>query len=292
MWREEVATTLSNTVHKNVVDWTIDIGYGIGGWTRDPNAGRGGWSAPHVYKCARALFEWESLRTVCRDDEIPQGREVDTSARKTSGSSASRSGKQVARNTFVFLPWRGVTGSTHLAPIAVANLIRNYWSIRVIFWGHFPDAWEVPREEFENETQAGGTLRQMLGSANFQAGACGWRSWWQPLLPDRTHWFPDPRAIGTRKTVVSVRASARSICLPYTSGSLCANTLSRLDDPQASGYRQTPQGHLRRRPERNSDSSSASATEWREFGVDPATVSEGVMRTAMRELQGGAMATA
>ena len=53
----------------------------------------------------------------------------------------------------------------------VANLIRNVWANAVIFCGHFPDGAEKFAEtDIIGETKGEWYLRQMLGSANFNAG--------------------------------------------------------------------------------------------------------------------------
>ena len=103
----------------------------------------------------------------------------------------------------------------------VANLIRNYWSYMVIFCGHFPDGAEkFTNEEFENETQGEWYLREMLGSANFNAG---------PLLAFMSgnlcyqiehHLFPDLPSNRYSEISVRVRELCEKYDLPYTTGSL------------------------------------------------------------------------
>ncbi|MBL7659870.1 fatty acid desaturase, partial [Escherichia coli] len=53
----------------------------------------------------------------------------------------------------------------------VANVIRNVWSNAVIFCGHFPDGAEkFTKTDMIGEPKGQWYLRQMLGSANFNAG--------------------------------------------------------------------------------------------------------------------------
>ena len=91
----------------------------------------------------------------------------------------------------------------------------------VIFCGHFPDGAEkFTQEEFENETQAEWYLRQMLGSANFNAG---------PLMAFMSgnlcyqiehHLFPDLPSNRYAEIGVRVRALCEKYDLPYTTGPL------------------------------------------------------------------------
>ena len=84
-----------------------------------------------------------------------------------------------------------------LAANAVANLIRNIWAYLVIFCGHFPDGAEkFDPAVLESETTADWYLRQMLGSANFDAGrVLGFLSG-HLCYQIEHHLFPDLPAIG------------------------------------------------------------------------------------------------
>ncbi|PRC56635.1 acyl-CoA desaturase, partial [Mycobacterium sp. ITM-2017-0098] len=78
---------------------------------------------------------------------------------------------QVGKDYIVFPALAGPGWKRTLQANAVANLIRNYWSYAVIFCGPFPDGAEkFTKAELDTETQAEWYLRQMLGSANFNAG--------------------------------------------------------------------------------------------------------------------------
>ena len=102
-----------------------------------------------------------------------------------------------------------------------ANLIRNVWAYLVIFCGHFPDGAEkFTVAEYENETHAEWYLRQMLGSANIDAG---------PVMAFMTgnlsyqiehHLFPDLPSNRYAEISERVRVLCAKYDLPYTTGPL------------------------------------------------------------------------
>jgi fatty acid desaturase len=134
-------------------------------------------------------------------------------------------GRKIARQVgkdFVVHP--ALTGKNFKHTVkanATANLLRNLWAYVVIFCGHFPDGAEkFTRAAVARETKPEWYLRQMLGTANFDAG---------PVLAFLSgnlchqiehHLFPDLPS--NRYSEISVRV--RELCdkydLPYTTGSL------------------------------------------------------------------------
>ena len=114
-----------------------------------------------------------------------------------------------------FRRWRRVLGSN-----VVANGLRNAWAYIVIVCGHFADGAEKFNESvLENETKPEWYLRQMLGTANFQAG---------PVLSFMSghlcyqiehHLFPDLPSNRLPEISVRVRALCEKYDLPYTTGS-------------------------------------------------------------------------
>jgi linoleoyl-CoA desaturase len=177
---------------------------------------------------------------------------------------------------------------------AVANLIRNYWAYMVIFCGHFPDGAEkFTKDEFENETQAEWYLRQMLGSANFHAG---------PLMAFMSgnlcyqiehHLFPDLPSNRYAEISERVRALCEKYDLPYTTGPLLRQyaqsfwTIAKLALPD-----KLLKATADDAPETNSELKFRIRDGMREsFGVDPRTGKRRGLRTALRELQTGAMAS-
>ncbi|SOJ57740.1 NADPH-dependent stearoyl-CoA 9-desaturase [Mycobacterium simulans] len=101
----------------------------------------------------------------------------------------------------------------------MANVIRNMWIDAVVLCGHFPDGAEkFTKRDLDNETKGQWYLRQILGSANIDAG---------PLLAFLTgnlsyqiehHLYPDLPS----NRLAEIAARVRQVCdkydLPYTTG--------------------------------------------------------------------------
>jgi fatty acid desaturase len=91
----------------------------------------------------------------------------------------------------------------------------------VIFCGHFPDGAEkLTRESFENETRGEWYLRQMLGSANFNAGPVIAFMSGNLCYQIEHHMFPDLPSNRYAEIGVRVRAICEKYDLPYTTGPL------------------------------------------------------------------------
>jgi NADPH-dependent stearoyl-CoA 9-desaturase len=203
--------------------------------------------------------------------------------------------KQVGKDYVVFPALSGPGWKHTLAANAIANLIRNYWAYLVIFCGHFPDGAEkFTREEYESETQPEWYLRQMLGSANFTAG---------PLMAFMSgnlcyqiehHLFPDLPSNRYAEISERVKALCDKYDLPYTTGSLWHQymqtfwTIVKLSVPN-----KFLQGTSDDAPETHSELKFRIREGVRDtFGVDPGTGRRRGLRTALRDLQTGEVATA
>lgn len=105
----------------------------------------------------------------------------------------------------------------------LANALRNIWSYAIIQCGHLTQQTSVfTEEQLERETRGGYYLRQMLGSANFEAG---------PLMGILTghlshqiehHLFPDIPGWRYREMGPEVQRIAEKHRIPYHTGSLLA----------------------------------------------------------------------
>ena len=94
----------------------------------------------------------------------------------------------------------------------MANVIRNVWANAVIFCGHFPDGAEkFTKTDMDGESKGQWYLRQMLGSANIDAG---------PVLEFMTgnlsyqiehHLYPDLPSNRLAEISVRVRAAVREV---------------------------------------------------------------------------------
>ena len=117
-------------------------------------------------------------------------------------------------------PWR--------ANIA-ANLLRNLWAYVVIFCGHFPDGAEkFTAAVLEHETRPEWYLRQMLGTANFDAGPVLAFSSGNLCYQIEHHLFPDLPSNRYAEIAPRVRALCDKYDLPYTTGSLTRQYLLTL----------------------------------------------------------------
>jgi fatty acid desaturase len=206
-------------VFSNVVGMDDDLGFGVIRITRDQR-----WQPSHLVQPFRnlllaSIFEWG----IALHGVHSERARADTDAERAVQSRAMM--KKIAHQTvkdYVLFPalsrsrWRRA-----LAANVTANLLRNLWAYVVIFCGHFPDGAEkFTADILENETRAEWYLRQMLGSANFEAG---------PLLAFASgnlcyqiehHLFPDLPSNRYAEIAPRVRALCDKYDLPYTTGSL------------------------------------------------------------------------
>jgi linoleoyl-CoA desaturase len=280
--------------YTNIVGMDDDIGYGIMRLTRDQRWEKWMIGNPVYNLLLGTLFEWGVAAHGLETTKYRKGEKSMAEVRKDLRIIGKKVGKQVGKDYLVFPALTGKSWKHTLGANAVANLIRNYWSYMVIFCGHFPDGAEkFTREEFENETHAEWYLRQMLGSANFHAG---------PLMAFMSgnlcyqiehHLFPDLPSNRYAEISDRVRALCDKYDLPYTTGSLGRQymqsfwTILKLALPNKLLKASSDDA-----PETHSELKFRIHDGMREsFGVDPATGKRRGLRTAMSELQNGAMAT-
>ncbi|HVU72196.1 MAG TPA: acyl-CoA desaturase [Mycobacteriales bacterium] len=236
-----------NFVHHkytNVIGKDNDVGYGILRVRPEQRWNVAMLAQPLYYAALTALFEW-GVALHDLDIEAIRRREKDPAVIKRQlGEIGRKVRRQVGKDYVVFPLLTGPAWKQTLAANFTANIIRNVWSNAIIFCGHFPDGAEVFTEDvLEDETQAEWYLRQLLGSANFDAG---------PLLALMSgnlcyqiehHLFPDLPSNRYAEMAVRVRALCEKYDLPYTTGPFrrqygqTLRTLMRLSLP--SGRRRT-----------------------------------------------------
>jgi linoleoyl-CoA desaturase len=103
---------------------------------------------------------------------------------------------------------------------ALANVIRNVWSNAVIFCGHFPDGAEkFTKTDMIGETKGQWYLRQMLGSANFEAGPAMRFMSGNLCLQIEHHLYPDLPSNRLHEISARVKPVCDKYDLPYTTGS-------------------------------------------------------------------------
>jgi len=220
-WR--VTHNFSHHKYTNILGMDDDVGYGIIRVTRDEP-----WKLYNVlnlfFNTMLAVgFEWGiglqhlELRKI-RDG--PEARAAMLTRLREFGAKAAH---QVLKDYMAYpaltaLSPRAGFVSTLQANV-VANIIRNIWANAVIFCGHFPDGAEkFALSDMDQESRGQWYLRQMLGSANIDAG---------PALAFMTgnlayqiehHLYPDLPSYRLAEIAVRVRALCEKYDLPYTSG--------------------------------------------------------------------------
>lgn len=277
--------------YTNVVGMDEDLSFVVMRMTRDEP-----WRPVHLFQpvsslVVAAFFEW----AISVHDWALERRFTHTSRQRLSSKPNSEFARKIARQLgkdFVFYP--ALTGPAFkhtLGANATALLLRNLWSFIVIMCGHFPDGAEkFTIEEFDNETRGEWYLRQLLGTANFEAG---------PVLAFMSgnlsyqiehHLFPDLPSNRYAEIAVRVRALCDEYDLPYTSGSLTKQFLQALRTVYKLAL---PDGLLRRTiddaPETRSElkfigPSSRQATSDR-LPADPVTGKRRGLRTALAKVE-------
>ncbi len=222
-WR--ITHNVSHHKYTNILGMDDDVGYGVLRVTRDE-----AWKPRNVLNLPintmLALgFEWGiALQHLeLRKIRKPQTRAATIVRLKELSTKAAR---QLGKDYLAYpalsalSPWSPGFVSTLKANLA-ANVIRNLWANAVIFCGHFPDGAEkFTTTDMAGESQGQWYLRQMLGSANIDAG---------PALAFMTgnlayqiehHLYPDLPSRRLAQIAVRVRAVCEKYDLPYTSGPL------------------------------------------------------------------------
>ncbi|PQP19241.1 fatty acid desaturase family protein [Rhodococcus opacus] len=214
-------------VFSNVIGMDDDLGFGVIRITRDQP-----WKPDNLLQPLRnlllaATFEWGiALHGLYSEQE-----RADTPAEK-SGHTRALIGKivrQTGKDYVLFPALSGRRWRRTLKANLAANLLRNLWAYVVIFCGHFPDGAEkFTPAELENETRAEWYLRQMLGTANFRAGAVLAFLSGNLCYQIEHHLFPDLPSNRYPEISTRVRALCEKYDLPYTTGSLAKQYLLTL----------------------------------------------------------------
>ncbi len=210
--------------YTNILGMDDDVGYFILRVTRDQPWERYNL-ANLLYNAVLALgFEWGiGLQTVDLEKLFKPGPERDTTVVQTREFS-TKAGRQVFKDYVAFPALTSLspaaTFKSTLKANAVANVIRNVWANAVIFCGHFPDG----AEKFTNTDMIGESkghwyLRQMLGSANFEAGPVLRFVSGNLCYQIEHHLFPDLPSNRLHEVSLRVRALCDKYDLPYTTGS-------------------------------------------------------------------------
>ena len=219
-WR--ITHNVSHHKYTNILGMDDDVGYGVLRVTRDE-----AWKPRNTLNLfinglLAVGFEWG---IALQHLELRQVRNPETRA-ATLVRLRELSTKAARQITKDYLAYPALTALSPAAGFAstvkanlAANVIRNIWANAVIFCGHFPDGAEkFTTTDMAGEQRGQWYLRQMLGSANIDAG---------PVLGFMTgnlayqiehHLYPDLPSRRLAEISVRVRALCEKYDLPYTSG--------------------------------------------------------------------------
>ena len=223
-WR--ITHNVAHHKYTNVLGMDDDVGYGVLRVTRDePWKPRNILNLP-INTMLTAGFEWgiglqhlefrKILRPETRAATVVRLREFTVKA-----------GRQLAKDYLVF------PALTALSPLqsgragfvstvkanALANVIRNIWANAVIFCGHFPDGAEkFTATDLDDEGRGQWYLRQMLGSANIDAGPVTAFMTGNLSYQIEHHLYPNLPSRRLAEISVRVRQLCDKYDLPYTSG--------------------------------------------------------------------------
>jgi fatty acid desaturase len=206
-------------VNTNVIGVDDDLGYGVLRVTRDQE-----WKPSNLAQPLRSLllaitFEWG----IALHDLYSERERADNDVSNSVHGRAllRKIGRQTGKD-YVLFPalslkrWRRTLGAN-----VTANVLRNVWAYVVICCGHFADGAEkFTPETLENETNAEWYLRQMLGSANFDAGPVMAFMSGNLCYQIEHHLFPDLPSNRYAAIAKRVRALCATYDLPYTTGHL------------------------------------------------------------------------
>jgi NADPH-dependent stearoyl-CoA 9-desaturase len=215
-----------NFVHHkytNILGMDDDVGYGIMRVTRDQR-----WHPYNLFQLVwntlLALgFEWGVGLQHVEIGKIVKKRMDNDDARERVDEFLVKAGGQVFKDYVAFPALTsvspGASFKSTLKANAVANVIRNVWANAIIFCGHFPDGAEkFTKTDMLGESRGQWYLRQMLGSANIDAGPV--MRFMSGSLSHQIehHLFPDLPSNRYEEIAVRVRQICEKYDLPYTTG--------------------------------------------------------------------------
>ena len=270
--------------YTNVLGMDDDVGYGLLRVTRDQRWKPFNLGNPVYNLLLQLFFEYGVALQHLELGKVAKGRVPREEFEQKRREVLEKVGKQVGKDYVLHPLLTGPAWKSTLTANIVANMIRNVWTNTVIFCGHFPDGAEkFTKSDMEGETQGQWYLRQMLGSANFNAGPVMEFMSGNLCYQIEHHLFPDLPSNRLREIKVRVPELAEKYDLPYTTGSivhqyfLSWRTIAKLS---------LPNKYLKA----TSDDAPETASErkWADapaglFTVDPDTGKRRGLRTAIAE---------
>ncbi|GAA3697007.1 fatty acid desaturase family protein [Gordonia hankookensis] len=215
--------------YTNVVGMDHDVGYKILRVTRDEPWEPRRILQPFFNLVLAATFEWGIGLHDLELKEVINGTKPKDVAVPQIKVFLRKIGKQVGKDYVLFPVLTGPNFAHTLTANLSANLIRNLWAYVVIFCGHFPDGAEkFTVDSLTDETPGQWYLRQMLGTANFDAGPATAFLSGNLCYQIEHHLYPDLPSNRYAEMSVRIRALCDKYDLPYTTGSLFVQYLQTL----------------------------------------------------------------
>ncbi|MCV7315616.1 fatty acid desaturase [Mycolicibacillus parakoreensis] len=209
--------------YTNIMGMDDDVGFGMLRVTRDQR-----WQRFNlfnvVFNTILALgFEWGVGLQHLEIGKIFKGRDDRRATLVRLREFLSKAGRQVLKDYLAFPALTALSPTATFRSVltanAVANVIRNLWSNAIIFCGHFPDGAEkFTRDDLADESRGQWYLRQMLGSANIDAGPAMRFMSGNLCHQIEHHLYPDLPSNRLAAISVRVRALCDEYDLPYTTG--------------------------------------------------------------------------
>ena len=209
--------------YTNIMGMDDDVGFGMLRVTRDQR-----WQRFNllnvVFNTILALgFEWGVGLQHLEIGKIFKGRDDRRATLVRLREFLSKAGRQVLKDYLAFPALTALSPAATFRSVltanAVANVIRNLWSNAIIFCGHFPDGAEkFTKDDLADESRGQWYLRQMLGSANIDAGPAMRFMSGNLCHQIEHHLYPDLPSNRLAAISVRVRALCDEYDLPYTTG--------------------------------------------------------------------------
>ncbi|BBY15105.1 fatty acid desaturase family protein [Mycolicibacterium litorale] len=202
----------------NVIGVDDDLGFGVLRVSPDQE-----WKPDYLISPLRNLllaliFEWG---IALHGLHAARDRALEVGGSKGGHELAAKVTRQVGKDYVALPALSGRRWRRTLAANATANILRNLWAYVVIFCGHFPDGAEkFDATVLDDETRGEWYLRQMLGSANFNAGRTMAFMSGNLCYQIEHHLFPDLPSNRLAQIARRVRALCEEYDLPYTTGPL------------------------------------------------------------------------
>ena len=230
--------------YTNILGMDDDVGYGLLRVTRDQK-----WKPHNLLNLVfntmlAALFEWGVALQHLEIGKIFKGRDNRAATLVRLREVSAKAGHQVAKDYLAFPALTALSpGATFRSTVTanvLANVIRNVWTNAVIFCGHFPDGAEkFTKTDMAGESKGQWYLRQMLGSANIDAGPAMAFMTGNLSYQIEHHLFPDLPSRRLAEVSVRVRQLCDKYDLPYTTGPFLVQyakswrTIAKLSLPDA-----------------------------------------------------------